>query len=165
MQLGFIVDHLGASQISYLLSLQINSMGTTEHDLCLFIKNYAPPIQEIYTSVFPIGDLPLYNGTIVALDFNGAQYLTNISSNSRKIFYPWFTEWMKHGADFLYYSKIARDPLLEVVVPSKSYAEQFEMHFNRTPDAIIEDCSIPGFIGYCNDQKENKRFVNTRTLI
>lgn len=150
MQLGIIVDHLGTSQLSYLLNLQINR--PSEHDFVLFQRQPAPPISRFYTSVFPINEIYNCKCSLIATDLDSARYLSKLPRNCRKIFYPWNLEWKKHGFDYLDTISILQDPRIEVVARSPDHANYINLF--RQVDGIIEDISLAGFIEYLSIPKD-----------
>lgn len=144
MQLGIIADHLGTSQLSYLLNLQVNQPGP--HDFVLFQRQPAPPISRFYTSVFPINEIYNSKCNLIATDLDSARYLTKLPRSTRKVFYPWNLEWKKHGNNYLETISILQDPRIEVIARSPDHASYINLF--REVDGIIEDFNLAGFIEY-----------------
>lgn len=155
-EIGVIVNHLAPSQLSYIVTQQINKFGGV-----IFEKVRVPPIQSINGLVLPIHQINKFKGILIATDLDSARYLVNLGNPARKIFYPWQVEWLKHGNDYLSTAKVFTDPLIEVIARSESYADQIRL-MNREPSAIIEELNFQNIQLYCNEHPEIKRYVNTR---
>lgn len=161
MQIGIIVNHLASSQLSYMITQQVNN---TDKNVVIFQKAPIPPMQRVNTSVFPIYDIVKFKGTLIGLDLDSAKYMVNLATPSRKIYYPWEMEWMVHGNDYLSTVKTIMSPKIEVVAKSESYATQIRL-MNREPSAIIPELDLESFERYCNEHTENRRYVNTEDVI
>lgn len=161
MQIGIIVPHLAASQLSYLVTQQVNQGG---RDYVIFQERPLPPIQRVKTAVLPIYEIAKFKGVLIGTDLSAAKYMINLTAPSRKLFYPWHVEWMRHGNDYLSTVKTIMSPQLEVIARSQSYAEQIRI-MNREPSAIIPDFDLGGFVRYCDEHEKVSRFVNNSNIV
>lgn len=158
-QLGIIVEHLGASQLSYLVTSQVNQFGGT-----IFEKVRVPPIQPVKGCVLPIHQITKFKDVLIATDLDSARYLINLASPTRKLFYPWTMEWLKHGNNYIETVKVFTDPLIEVIAKSESYAAQIRL-MNREPSAIIQELNFDNIRAYCKQHPEIRRYTNTREVM
>jgi hypothetical protein len=156
MQIGIIVPHLAVAQLSYLITQQVNK---ADMDYVIFQEHPLPPIQRVRTAVLPIYEITKFKGVLIGTDLSAAKYMVNLTAPSRKLFYPWHVEWMKHGNDFLSTVKTIMSPQLEVIARSQSYADQIRI-MNREPSAIIPDFNLEGFVRYCNEHEKVSKFIN-----
>jgi hypothetical protein len=156
MQIGIILPHLGTSQLSYLITQQVNR-GDGKY--VIFQKHPLPPIQRVFTSVFPISEITKFSGTLIGSDLDSARYMINLTSPARKIYYPWHMEWMKHGNDYLSTVKTIMSPQIEVIARSQSYADQIRI-MNREPSAIIPDYDLGAFKRYCDEHEQTYQYSN-----
>jgi hypothetical protein len=155
MQIGIIVPHLAASQLSYLITRQVNK----GNNFVIFQKHPLPPIQRVYTSVFPICEITKFKGVLIGTDLDSARYMINLTSPARKLYYPWHIEWLKHGNDYLSTVRTIMSPEIEVIARSHSYADQIKL-MNREPSAIIEEFNLDNFRRYCEDHPHNLKYCN-----
>jgi hypothetical protein len=160
VQIGIIVPSLASSQLSYLVTQQVNRGG---RDYVIFQQHPLPPIQRVRTSVLPIYEIAKFNGVLIGTDLDAAKYMMNLASPSRKLFYPWHVEWMRHGNDFMSTVKTIMSPRLEIIARSQSYADQIRI-MNREPSAIIPDFNIEGFVRYCEEHERGNTFINSDTV-
>lgn len=160
MQIGIIVPHLAASQLSYLVTQQVNQGGM---DYVIFQEHPLPPIQRVRTAILPIYEIAKFKGVLIGTDLSAAKYMVNLTAPSRKLFYPWHVEWMKHGNDYLSTVKTIMSPQLEVIARSQSYADQIRI-MNREPSAIIPDFNLGGFVRYCDEHEKVSRFINEASI-
>jgi hypothetical protein len=161
MQIGIILPHLGASQLSYLVTQQVNQGG---RDYVIFQEHPLPPIQRVRTAILPIYEIAKFKGVLIGTDLSAAKYMVNLTAPSRKLFYPWHVEWMRHGNDYLSTVKTIMSPHLEVIARSQSYAEQIRI-MNREPAAIIPDFNLGGFVRYCDEHEKVSRFINEDSIV
>ena len=156
MQIGIIVPHLAISQLSYLITQQVNR-GDDEY--VIFQKHPYPPIQRVYTSVYSICEIPKFTGVLIGSDLDSAKYMMNLTTPARKLYYPWHMEWMRHGNDYLSTVKTIMSPQLEIIARSQSYADQIRI-MNREPSAIIPDYDLGAFKRYCNEHDQTHQYSN-----
>jgi len=162
MQIGIIVPDLAASQLSYLITQQINQ-SQMYVDYVVFQQHPLPPMQKVYTSILPIYEITKFKGILIGTDLDAARYMIKLPSPSRKLFYPWHLEWLRHGNDFMSTIKVLMSPRIEVIARSQSYADQIRI-MNREPSAIIPDFNIGGIIRYCEEHEKSNTFINSDAI-
>lgn len=156
------MPHLAVSQLSYLLTTQINN-APPGMDFVIFQQHPYPPIQRVRTSVLPIYEITKFKGVLIGTDLDAAKHMANLASPARKLFYPWHMEWMRHGNDYLSTVRTIMSPRLEVIARSQSYADQIRI-MNREPSAIIEDFNLNNFARYCTEHKKTTTFINHKGM-
>lgn len=156
--LGFLVDNLSTSQLSYLLTTQGN-------DVVFYQRNEYPLIQKVYTSILPMMEAIHHKGTLIATDLDSANFLRKIVSPMRKLYYPWFVgESLRYPNDYMYSSAIFTSPELEIIARSKDYARQLEI-LGCDVKAIIEDCSFTGFNKYIQEHTYKRPYFNEEKIM
>lgn len=141
-QLGFIVDSLAPSQISYLMTQNANDIHkeTPVVNVSCFFSNHQRPCMEYRFAIFNAVDITGFVGTLVATSFDTAKLLNN-GFRSKKMWYindiSFLEEQKKED-----YDKILNDPEIVKFCRSRDHADKLiEIGFNIYPN-IIQDFNI-----------------------
>lgn len=150
MNIGIIVPHLGASQISFYAIKAINQLVQSGYkdDLVLFFENLVPPILSPQCATICINELMSFKGVLITTTIDNT---TNaLAMNSRKdnqiIFYVWDLEWMRPGKNAYLYNYKAFQQATKIIARSQAHAKAIENYSNRKVDLIIEEFNIERII-------------------
>ena len=147
MKINFLVDNLGASQLSYYLIKTCNQLVSDgQYQTIIF-----------YDKMSRRNILPLFatmhlveawgqKGITIATSLSTATRLLNFPGPESKLFYIWDFEWIR-GPLFQWdlLSDIFHHPELTLIAPSDTHAKAIFNTFNRMPEYIVDNCNAQQF--------------------
>lgn len=130
--IGFAVDNLGFSELSYYLIRAINECLEEDcPDITVFYSTLTRPILPLNTASMQMTELYGFAGVGVATNFHTAQKLLKCPAPQKKIFYIYDLEWIRNKVDFSILCEVYRNPSLELVTRSEDYANVVSKLFHR----------------------------------
>lgn len=143
MNFNVLLQNVGASQLSYFVTRNLNVLGDKRPDIDPIVfyenihKNCIPP----KFAVMQIAEAWGQDGAMIATSLSTAFKLINFPA-ARRLFYVWDLEWLRHGQQRRRYEQFAdvyTHPNLELIARSESHAAVIENAFNRKVEHIISD--------------------------
>ncbi len=149
-RIGFLVDHLGPSQLAYQLIFSANKLlaQSDKVDVCLFFRNFQPPVITPIFGTFTAYEGLNYNGIMVATDLQSASYITKWAgpNRSKMYFYLNELEWLRFRDSFSYESlaMIYNHPKLNLICRSQEHANLVEICW-KTPFGVVPNGDVKRF--------------------
>lgn len=135
-KLGFIVENLGHSQLSFELSESINKYYgqnnqtiLTLPDITVFTESISPNIHNPKAAVMELYDTWGYDGTIIATTLSTAKTLLQSHGINDKIFYIYNFEWIFNP--YLFYDYLECLQKLKVITRTVEHAQLIKNLFNK----------------------------------
>ena len=152
-QIGFMVDELSASQLSFNLIKNINDYSEDSHDdFVVFFENSTSSILNPNFSLMSLNEVWSFGGFLVATSMSTANSLRKCFAPKKKFFYVWDLEWTRrHGKDFEISVQAFSDPSIELIARSKDHAKAIENYCNRKVENIVSDFNIEKLMRITNE--------------
>ena len=145
MQLGLILPHLGASQLSYLAIHHANHMNRQGNPVILFYEDLVEPCIPLISPCMNVNEIWGFDGLLIATSIDSCLAMINAPNPSKKVFYVWDLEWLRGKTDFEYNNRAYRHEKVELVCRSESHADILENYSNRRA-TVIPDLFLPKFV-------------------
>ena len=143
-KVGILLNNLQPSQISYYAVGTINGLLRKGFDAIVFVKNLCVPSTRPFCSIMNQCEAIDFDGLLIATDLDSAEFLLNINTECKKVFYVWDLEWLRGANNFLKNMEVYRSQKLKIVVRSEQHEKIFTNYTNRKPDAVIPDLNMLG---------------------
>ena len=152
-QIGFLVDELSASQLSFNLIKNINDYSENSHDdFVVFFENSTSSILNPNFSLMSLNEMWSFGGCLIATSISTANSLMKCFAPKMKFFYVWDLEWTRrHGRDFEFSIQAFSDPSIELIARSKDHAKAIENYCNRKVKTIVRDFNIEKLVRIINE--------------
>ena len=139
IKLGFAINNLGPSQLSYYLIKELNSLLKKRGDLdiIVFYENIARPYIKPEFALMQMAEAWSYGGTVIATDIAIAEKLLTFPAPTRKAFYIWDLEWLRKPRMFRELQPTYGH--LELIARSNDHKEAIEGAWNRKVIGVVED--------------------------
>ena len=139
-QIGFIVEDLTSSQLSFNLIKNLNDfLEDSDVDCVVFFENAGSPVVNPNFSIMSINEIWNFDGDLIATSMSTALRLSKTFSPNRKFYYVWDLEWLHNPVNFGTVMEIMRDDRLKIIARSKSHADVIENFSNKEVVGIVED--------------------------
>jgi hypothetical protein len=143
ISLGFVVPHLGSSQVTYEAIKLANSLENS----IIFFEQLIPPCIPIQCATMCITEAMNFGGTLVTTNIENTRMANKIVNRNRckLIFYVWDLEWLR---------------------PNKqNYLYNYEAY--HMPDMLVarSEEHIGPITNYCNRQPIQKDFSQVLTCL
>lgn len=152
-QIGFIVDDVSASQLSFNLIKNINEYSKDSHDdFVVFFENSTSAILNPNFSLMSSNEIWSFEGSLFATNMFTAASLQKCFAPTKKFFYVWDLEWTRrHGKDFEFAIQTFSDPSIELIARSNDHAKAIENYCNRKVKNIVSDFNIEKLVRIINE--------------
>ena len=150
MNIGIVVPHLGAAQISFYAIKEVNRLIEEKYtdDLTLFFEHLVPSIIPPKCAVMCVNEIMSFKGTLITttLDTTTLALARNTRKDNRIIFYVWDLEWTRpnHGDYLANYDIFHKAHKL--VTRSANHAKAIENYANRKVNSIVEEFNVQEII-------------------
>lgn len=144
-KISFLLPHVGATQLSYILMNNIHKYYQQNNhlvDFIIFYENMQKPCIMPPCTIMNIAELWSHSGISIATTYNTAQTLIKVAGPTRKILYLWDLEWKRHIYPYSILSSVYCNKDIDIICRSKSHYDLFKNMFNREPLGIVEDCNL-----------------------
>lgn len=155
-QIGFLLNHLGPSQLAFYVINQINAIGekTVDYDFVLFYEHLVKPCVVPNCMVLNATETFSFHGLLIATTLDNAEVAINSINTARNIYYIWDLDWMRRGQNnYIKNISILRNPKLELIARSQDHASAIENYCNRKVSSIISDANIAEIDKLCLQKK------------
>ena len=152
-QIGFIVDDVSASQLSFNLIKNINEYSKDSHDdFVVFFENSTSSILNPNFSLMSSSEIWSFDGCLFATNISTAMSMRKCFAPKKKLFYVWDLEWTRrHGRDFEFAIQIFSDLNIELIARSNDHAKAIENYCNRKVKNIVSDFNIEKLVRIINE--------------
>lgn len=150
--IGFLINQLDASQISYLLTANLNDLlnNTYLYNATVFYQYINKPL---IIPQFPKMNYQHawgYEGILIATNIETAKILSNCLRATKKYFYVFDLEWLyQPKLNFEELKNVYQNPSIELIARNKSHADILTRIWKK-PVTIIEDFNNEQFVKLIN---------------
>jgi hypothetical protein len=145
VKLGFLVPHLGGTQLAFRLIYNVNkaSHRSIDKDIVVFYENIVKPCYTVGFMTTNVADAWSYPGPMIATNLSTAHKIIQFPGPPRKYFYVWDLEWKDiPNKKYEALAEIYHNPKLELIARSDHHAKAIEHVWGRSVKAVVEDCDI-----------------------
>lgn len=143
-QLGFLVNNLSASQLSYYLLKGLNKWAEDpNNDPTIYVMQVERPIIVPKLSIMNLAEVAGMRGTAIATDIETAGVMLDCATTTSRFLYIWDTEWLR-GPQRIYenHAKVIRNPRLKLLCRSIDHKIAVENCFNVKVAGIVDDFNL-----------------------
>lgn len=150
-KLGVICEDLGPNQLAYQLITSANTLleETDDYDVCLFYRNFLPPVKNANFGTFTVYEAFSYDGVMIATDLHSANAMVKWPGPNRKkmYFYIQDLEWIRLRNQMQYeqLAQVYMNPKLNLIARSEDHKNILESVW-RPVSAVVEDGDIRRFV-------------------
>lgn len=147
--INILVEDLGASQLSYYLSTEINKIHTIRTDITCIVyyhNIHRHCINPLFATMSNV-EISGAKDIAIATSINTANKLLEVIGPTKKFYYIWNLEWQ--GLQQSYYTallELLHKPELSIITRSESHAALLYNNFNRKPDLIFDNFQLEKLI-------------------
>ena len=160
MKTGFLVDNLGASQLSYYLGRNVNSYleENPNSDIVCYYDSFERNCVNNNFATVNIIEAWGQKGAMIATSENTASKLANFIGTRNKFFYIWDIVYCLRRHDGLKYLRVFdldnvyANKDLKLICRSKSHAEIIENNFNREVKYIVDNLNMHQIMEVIGDE-------------
>lgn len=148
-KIGFLVNNLGPSQLSFNLIENGNAIVGAGHrrDMIAFYEQHTRPCIAMQFGSMQLMEAWGYEAPIVATSLSTAAKALRFPTASPKFFYVWDLEWMRGDVkSFHEMATIYGNMGIELVARSVDHKLAIESAWNRPVIAVINDVDIDAFL-------------------
>lgn len=143
MNVGLVLPHLGASQLSFIAINHANFIsGISDDEFYLFTKNPSEPCVSPGCAVMNISEVIGFKGLLIATDLGSADLIRSVPTDAILVFYVWDLQFLRNKKDFINNVAIYRDKRLTLIARSESHAKVISNYCNRKPDMVIPNLNV-----------------------
>jgi len=140
MKVSFVVNNLGASQLSH----EIIEFGNkiTQDDgipLLVFFDQMHRHPQQILFSTMNIVEAYNYGGLFITTSVDITQRTLSFPCSKKVLFYIWDLEWIRSQQPYAYWAEIYRNPNLKLIARNAEYAGVISTSFNTPVHYVCQD--------------------------
>jgi hypothetical protein len=152
-QIGFIVEDLTSSQLSFNLIKNLNDfLEDSDVDCVVFFENAGSPVVNPNFSIMSINEIWNFDGDLVATSMSTALRLSKTFSPNKKFYYVWDLEWLRrHGKTFEYNVQAFRQNNCQLISRSLEHSKAIENYCNKPVKYIVEDFNIKKIMEIINE--------------
>tara|TARA_R100000234_G_scaffold117273_1_gene95458 strand:- start:1019 stop:1486 length:468 start_codon:yes stop_codon:yes gene_type:complete len=138
-KIGFIVDDLSSSQLSYEVISSINSFDTSfDQDFVVFFENSSPMVIEPFFGVMNLQELWGFDGIAIATSVSSCLSLSNTQSPIKKFFYVWDLEWSRNRSSYDQGIQAFLKEDIGLIARSEDHAKAIKNYCNRDVVGIFD---------------------------
>jgi hypothetical protein len=140
MNIGFVVNNVGNSDMSYDLIKTINRLGddSNAYSPCIFFSTYVPPVMNPMCLSMNISGLSSFTGIAVATSLETADILYRNSSNTKNYLYLWDLQWLYNAVNYEMCVTIL-DSFEKIFVRSESHQKIVNNYINKNNISIAKN--------------------------
>ena len=144
---GIILNNFGVSQLAYFALRNANKFVNEQSDWSVFgfYQNLFPPIIEPQFSLMHSFELYNFGGVLISTDILSTKQSLESFSASRRLFYVWDLEWVRHKKNFGIYEQFYCNPKVELVARSHEHKVVIDGCWNRNCK-VVEDFNFNEFV-------------------
>ena len=155
-QIGFIVNNLMASHLSFSLIKNLNEyVDESNSEAVVFFENSSSSIIRPNFATMSLNEIWNFNGLLVSTNINTTLALNKCFAPSKKSFYVWDLEWMRpamgQNIEFERVVQAFSDESIDLVARSKDHAKAIENYSNRNVKHIVENFNIEKLMRIANE--------------
>ena len=138
-KIGFIVDDLSSSQLSYEVISSINSFDTSfDQDFVVFFENSSPMVIEPFFGVMNLQELWGFDGIAISTSVSSCLSLSNTQSPIKKFFYVWDLEWSRNRSSYDQGIQAFLKEDIDLIARSEDHAKAIKNYCNRDAVGIFD---------------------------
>jgi hypothetical protein len=128
---GFVVPHLGSSQVTYEAIKLANSIQNS----VIFFEQLIPPCTPVGCATMCITELMNFKGTLITTSIENTRMANKLVNRNdcKMIFYVWDLEWLRPGQQNYLYNYEAYQMPNVLVARSEEHVGPISNYCNRQP--------------------------------
>jgi len=144
--IGFLVDSLGQSQLSYYLVENLNKWIGNQKDATIFFENVGLPISFPKFAQMNIVEMASFKGPLVATNISTARKLMFAATSPHLYFYVWDLEFLRgRQRDYMYHLEVFMNPRLKIICRNEDHKIAVENAFNIKVLGCVENFAMDQF--------------------
>lgn len=139
-KVGFIVDELSSSQLSYSIISNINKREKRhDEDFVVFFENSSPVVKEPHFSIMGVHELWNFYGTGIATSVSTCFSLAESAAPTKKFFYVWDLEWHRNNNnEYNYDIEAFLSDDIQLIARSEDHAKAITNYCNRDVCGVFD---------------------------
>ena len=138
-KIGFILDDLSSSQLSYEVISSINNFDISfDQDFVVFFENSSPMVIEPFFGVMNLQELWGFDGIAIATSVSSCLSLSNTQSPIKKFFYVWDLEWSRNRSSYDHGIQAFLKEDIGLIARSEDHAKAIKNYCNRDVVGIFD---------------------------
>ena len=152
-QIGFLVEEVSSSQLSFNLIKNINNyLEDNNDDFVVFFENSTSSVLSPRFSLMSVNEIWSFEGSLIATSVSTAISMRKCFAPKNKLFYVWDLEWTREsGRDFEFIIQAFTDENTKLIARSKEHAKAIENYCNRKVKHIVNDFNIEKIVRITNE--------------
>lgn len=146
MNIGIVVPHLGASQMSFSAISGINRLVEEkyEDDLVLFFEQLTPSVISPKCATMCVNEIMSFKGNLITttIDNTIMSEARNTRKTNRIIYYVWDLDWTRPNKNIYLYNLQAFHKAHKIVARCENHKKAIENYCNRKVDLVSEKFDI-----------------------
>ncbi|MAF25145.1 hypothetical protein CL634_06175 [bacterium] len=138
-KVGFIVDNLSSSQLSYSIISAINKREKKhDEDFVVFFENSSPVVREPLFSIMGLHELWNFYGVGIATSVSTCFSLAKSPAPVKKFFYVWDLEWHRNTSQYSYIIDAFLNNNIQLIARSEDHAKAITNYCNRDVCGVLD---------------------------
>ena len=152
-QIGFLVENVSSSQLSFNLIKNINNhLQDNNDDFVVFFENSTASVLSPNFSLMSVNEIWSFEGSLIATNVSTAISMRKCFAPKNKLFYVWDLEWTRqHGKDFEFIVQAFTDPNIKLIARSEEHAKAIKNYCNRDVENIVNDFNLEKIVRIINE--------------
>lgn len=139
-RVSFLVNNIGASQLSYFL---INEINHSDVDAIVYYETMHRQMLTHKFATMQMVEAWNQNVPAIATSLSTAHKLLNFPGPPLKFYYVWDLEWQRpHNPHYELYHTAMLNPNMELIARCKNHKDALENCFNREVRYIVNDFNM-----------------------
>jgi hypothetical protein len=155
-KLNFLVENMGATQLSYTLTHQLNMLSGIDRNIDGIVFYNTLHKHAVVPNFAIMQMIEAWNqkGTTVATSLATASQLLSYPGPELKIYYVWDLPWMRINPKIYGVTQeIMTNPNLLLLTRSESYADAISIAYNVDRPIVVENLDLTKLLEVINDVK------------
>jgi hypothetical protein len=154
MKVNFLIEHMGSSQLAYLLIKACNHLAAAgKYSPIIFYNQISRKVIQPHFPTMQLVEAWAQSGMTISTSLDLTINLLDFPGPNKKIFYVWDLEWIR---DIRYRWKVLSDIFLDkkiiIIAQNEIHANAIYNSFHRKPDYLIYNCDIKQFEEMLNNE-------------
>jgi hypothetical protein len=159
IKLNFLVNHMAASQLSYYITKEINTLIEKRQDVsCIvFFHTISRHAMMPRFAMMQMTNAWHQDGYAIATSMITARRMQIFPGPQHRFYYVWDLEWLR-GPEPAYqtYANVIRDPSITLITRNLHHASMIRNNFNVPLPAVVEDFDCNKMLEVITSERINR---------
>lgn len=137
--INFLVDHVGASHMSFYLIEAANQLSEDGKNITIFYDQLQRPCRRLLVPAMMLIESWAQPGVSIATSISTTARLLKFPGPQKKMFYVWDMSWLRNPKRVGKFSELFRNPELELIARCDDHAVALENAFNVPVEHVFDD--------------------------